>query len=226
MKKFNCRYLNEKGQWDRAAPHCEIEANSAEEAAHLFSEKHPNKNATTIRASTADGLAPGGEFVNNWELANHKWELANQRRLESLQKLHSSVERADGNLAELSCSELDALVENLKDFPDMDETVSAEERAVREELYKVAFLNRNLQAGLQSKEAGLQTKEAELQTKIQRELLAQLKSALKGQPAAGAAGSGKSNLAAAAALGGMVALQKLNQIEENTGDVSEGLGFD
>ena len=43
----------------------------------------------------------------------------------------------------------------------------------------------------------------------------------------GATGPAGSNLAQnAALLGGAAALQKLNQIEENTGDVSEGLGFD
>ena len=40
-------------------------------------------------------------------------------------------------------------------------------------------------------------------------------------------GAGKSRLATNAAMvgGAALALQKLNQIEENTGDVSEGLGF-
>ena len=61
------------------------------------------------------------------------------------------------------------------------------------------------------------------QAALQAELLSQIAS---GQPTAGAADPGKSNLAAAAALGGMAALQKLNQIEENTEEVSEGFGFD
>ena len=48
-----------------------------------------------------------------------------------------------------------------------------------------------------------------------------------GQSTTGAAGPATSNLAQnAALLGGAAALHKLNQIEENTGDVSEGLGFD
>ena len=245
MKKFKCNYRDETGCYAR--PEKKISAESVEEAARIFAEEHPSEypeievsgglRLTVIsnkeqaeqlrikREKTAQKLR-----LEEEDKEKRKRELAQRAqkrqeaalvatRLESLQKLHSSVKRADGNLAELSCSELDALVENLKDFPDMDETVSAEERAVREELYKVAFFNRHLQAGLH-------TKEAKLQTEIQRQLLAQLKSALTRQQTAGAAGSGTSKIAAAAALGGLAALQKLNQIEDNTGDVSEGLRFD
>ena len=138
-------------------------------------------------------------------------------RINSLQKLHSSVESADGNLAGLPYLELSALVENLRDFPVMRDKISPEECAVREELYKVAFFDRNLQAELQKEQAELQV-----------ELLRDLKSALTGlQSGKSGSGPGKSNLARnVAMMGGLAALQKLNQIEENTGDVSEGLGFD
>ena len=141
-------------------------------------------------------------------------------RVKSLRELHASIENVGGTLAELSCAELDTLIENLRYFPIMRDHLDPEERATREALYKVAFLDKNLQAGLQ-------TKQVELQTEIQRELLRELKSALTGQPTASVAGPGQSNLARnAAMIGGIAALHKLNQIEENTGDVSEGLGFD
>jgi hypothetical protein len=144
-------------------------------------------------------------------------EAAIAARVESLQKLHSSVESADGNLAGLSYIELSALVENLRDFPVMRDKISTEECVIREELYKVAFFDRNLQAALQ-------TEQAELQVGLLRDL----KSAFTGlQSGKSGSGAGKSNLARNAAMvGGLAALQKLTQIEENTGDVSEGFGFD
>ncbi|MBL50085.1 MAG: hypothetical protein CMP28_14220 [Roseibacillus sp.] len=92
------------------------------------------------------------------------------------------------------------------EFPAVCEDLDPEERAIGEELYKLAFFDRSLQTGLQTI------------------ILNQIAS---GQPTTGAAGPGGSNLARnAAMLGGLAALQKLNQIEENTGDASEGLGFD
>ena len=99
------------------------------------------------------------------------------------------------------------------EFPKIRDEVDPEERAVREKLYKAAFFDRDLQAGFMARQAELQTS-----------LLNQIASC---QPTAGATGSGGSNLARNAAMvGGLAALQKLNQIEENTGDVSEALGFD
>ena len=241
MKKFTCHYLDEDGQWDDEFPHTKIEAASVEEAARIFAEQHP-RNHPSIAVSSSWG-AP--RLVDNpvreerereqqrREREQQRRERKQQRRakeaeerqcLETLQKLHSSVESADGNLAGLPYLELSALVENLKDFPSMRDKISTEECAVREELYKVAFFDRNLQAALQTEQAGLQTEQAELQV----ELLRDLKSAFSGlQSGKSGSGAGKSNLARnAAMLGGVAALQKLNQIEENTGDVSEGLGFD
>ena len=223
MKKFTCHYLDEDGQWDDEFPNTKIEAASVEEAARIFAEQHP-RNHPSIAVSSSWG-AP--RLVDNpvreerereqqrREREQQRRERKQQRRakeaeerqcLETLQKLHSSVESADGNLAGLPYLELSALVENLKDFPSMRDKISTEECAVREELYKVAFFDRNLQAGLQTS------------------LLNQI---VSGQPTAGAAGPGQSNLARNAAMvGGLAALQKLTQIEENTEDVSEGLGFD
>ena len=109
--------------------------------------------------------------------------------------------------------DLNALVENMWDFPEIRDELSPEECALREKLFMIASFDKSLQALLQTQEAKLQTS-----------LLNQIAS---GQPTAGAAGSGKSNLARnVGMMGGIAALQKLNQIEENTGDVSEGLGFD
>ena len=44
MKKFTCRYMNERGGWDRHAPHGDIEAENAEEAVHIFAEQYPSEN--------------------------------------------------------------------------------------------------------------------------------------------------------------------------------------
>ena len=79
-----------------------------------------------------------------------------------------------------------------------------------------------MRKGLQTEQAGLQTKQAELQVGLLRDL----KSAFTGlQSGKSGSGAGKSNLARnVGMMGGIAALQKLTQIEENTGDVSEGLG--
>ena len=220
MKKFICNYLDENGQWDREAPKDEIEAENAEEAAHIFAEQYPSENPE-IEISWGLGrweIADNRERAQQLRLEKKEAIKAKERQcLESLQKLHSSVESADGNLAGLSYIELSALVENLRDFPVMRDKISPEECAVREELYKVAFFDRNLQAELQKEQAELQV-----------ELLRDLKSALTGlQSGKSGSGPGKSNLARnVAMMGGLAALQKLTQIEENTGDVSEGFGFD
>ena len=208
-----------------------IEAASAKEAARIFAENYPSQNPA-IKISWGLGRS---EIVDNRERVQQRRleeeerrakdakrqrrakEAEERQRLESLQKLHSSVESADGNLAGLTYIELSALVENLKEFPSVRDKISPEECAVREELYKMAFFDRNLQAGLQTKQAELQV-----------ELLRDLKSAFSGlQSGKSGSGAGKSNLARNAAMvGGLAALQKLNQIEENTEDISEGFGFD
>ncbi len=81
-----------------------------------------------------------------------------------------------------------------------------------------------MRKGLQTEQAGLQTKQAELQVGLLRDL----KSAFTGlQSGKSGSGAGKSNLARnVGMMGGIAALQKLTQIEENTEDVSEGFGFD
>ncbi len=134
-------------------------------------------------------------------------ELQRLQVRQRLENLHEHLKTAGGeNLTDLPFEDVNALIENMRDFPGIRDELSPEDYAVREKLYRIALTDRNLQAGLQAA------------------LLSQLAS---GQPTASAAGSGQSNLARnAAMLGGVAALQKLNQIEENTEDVSEGFGFD
>ncbi len=205
MKKFTCRYLDEKGQWDREAPYCEIEADSAEEAARIFAEKYPSENP---KIQILWGFLSDNIVVDNDNPVRREREAALvAARIESLETLATKVENTNGNLADLSYADLTALIENMRDFPEIRDELSPEECVVREKLYMIAFFDRDLQAGLQTS------------------LLNQIAS---GQPTAGVASSGQSNLTRNAAMlaGGAVALQKLTQIEENTGDVSEGLGFD
>ena len=137
-------------------------------------------------------------------------------RLELLQKLLTSVETNEGNLSGLSYVEINALVENMQEFPGLAESLNPKEYAVREKLYKVAFFDRNLQAGSQAQE---QAKEAAVQT----ELLNKLNIAVGNKPSSGAA-KGSNAAKNAAMLGGAAALMKLNQISEDTSEISEGFG--
>ena len=204
MKTFECCYSSAE-ESHIADSHSEIEAENPEGAAAIFAELFPERHP-----KIAVGNSYGGhQYLPNPNCIRTEEELA-MERINSLQKLHSSVESADGNLAGLSYIELSALIENLKDFPVMRDKIGPEECAVREELYKVAFFDRNLQ------------------TELQVELLRDLKSAFTDlQSGKSGSGAGKSNLARNAAMvGGLAALQKLHQIEENTADVSEGFGVD
>ena len=254
MQEFTCSYRTGNGRKSGSQPKEKIKAESAERAAIIYAERYPSDNprieVTWGQGAIREVTVPLAEVRRKVAAADAA------ARVVSLQKLHSSVESVNGNLAGLSYIELSALVENLKDFPSMRDKISPEECAVREELYKMAFFDRKLQAGLQTEQAELQTKQAELQTKqaelqtelqtklqakqarhtelqtkqaaLQVELLRDLKSAFTDlQSGKSGSGAGKSNLARnAAALGGLAALQKLNQIEENTEDISEGFGFD
>ena len=229
MKKFTCTYLKVGGGPDYDTCQ-EIAASSAEEAAQIYAQRHPSKDP---RIDVSWGVLGGQIIVNPTARAQEEEARAQEveertqeeearaqeeafriaARVESLKELESKVENTNGNLGDLSYDDLSALIENLRDFRDIREELGAEECAVRERLYMKASFDSNLQAFLQTEQAGLQTS-----------LLNQIAS---GQPTAGAASSGQSNLARNAAMvGGLAALQKLNQIEENTGDVSEGFGFD
>ena len=227
-KNFSCKYLKENGLPVGSSMR-RILAEDTEDAARIFAENFPKpypricvKGGLGLKehlfdhregmkkARAAQEQRKAQELSRKEKKKRDKQEAAQRQRLESLQKLHSSVESADGNLAGLSYIELSALIENLKDFPVMRDKIGPEECAVREELYKVAFFDRNLQ------------------TELQVELLRDLKSAFTDlQSGKSGSGAGQSNLARNAAMvGGLAALQKLNQIEENTADVSEGFGFD
>ena len=213
MKKFTCRYLKD-GAPDSKAPNEKIEADSAEEAARLYSERYPSDNLWIL---VYWGIAGTKTVVNHLTITQRREQeqesLLARQRLESVYQSIQTLESADGTLKDLSYDDLNALVENLRDFPEIRDELSPEECALREKLFMIASFDKSLQALLQTQEAKLQTS-----------LLNQIAS---GQPTAGAAGSGKSNLARnVGMMGGIAALQKLNQIEENTGDVSEGLGFD
>ena len=222
MKKFTCTYLKVGGGPDYDTCQ-EIAASSAEEAAQIYAQRHLSKHP---RIDVSWGVLGNQVIVNPTARAQEEEARAQEEearvqeeasriaaRVESLKELESKVENTNGNLGDLSYDDLSALIENLRDFRDIREELGAEECAVRERLYMKASFDSNLQAFLQTEQAGLQTS-----------LLNQIAS---GQSTAGAAGPGQSNLARnAAMLGGVAALQKLNQIEENTGDVSEGLGFD
>ena len=222
MKKFTCTYLKVGGGPDYDTCQ-EIAASSAEEAAQIYAQRHLSKHP---RIDVSWGVLGNQVIVNPTARAQEEEARAQEEearvqeeasriaaRVESLKELESKVENTNGNLGDLSYDDLSALIENLRDFRDIREELGAEECAVRERLYMKSSFDSNLQAFLQTEQAGLQTS-----------LLNQIAS---GQSTAGAAGPGQSNLARnAAMLGGVAALQKLNQIEENTGDVSEGLGFD
>ncbi len=159
MKKFTCNYLKEDGCWDDEFLNTKIEAPSAEEAARIFAEKYPSENP---KIRIIFGLA-GSQMaeVDNRERAqqlrlekeeNRAQEEASRiaARVESLKELVSKVENTNGNLGDLSYDDLGSLVENMRDFPGIRDELSPEECTVREKLYKMAFFDRNLQAGLQA----------------------------------------------------------------------------
>jgi hypothetical protein len=107
-------------------------------------------------------------------------------------------------LLEVSCLDEDFREELgfMWEFPAIREDLNAEARATGEELYMMALFDRALQAGLQTI------------------ILNQIAT---GQTTKNTTVTGKSTLARnAAMLGGMAALQKLDDIEENTEEVSEG----
>ncbi len=157
MKKFTCHYLDENGQWDDEFLNTKIETTSAEEAARIFAEQYPSEN---LRIGVSWGLA-GHKILSNRERAQQlRLEEEDKRaqeeasriadRVESLKELVSKVENTNGNLEDLSYADLTALIENMWDFPEIRDELSPEECVVREKLYKMAFFDRNLQAGLQA----------------------------------------------------------------------------
>ena len=128
-----------------------IVAPSAEAAAKLYAEKNPS-NLPRIKVTW--GLT-GTRHVDNSFTITQKTEdererLLARQRMESIFQSIQTLESADGTLRDLPYDDLNALVENLRDFPEIRDELSPEECAVREKLYKMAFFDRNLQAGLQA----------------------------------------------------------------------------
>ena len=237
-KKFSCKYLRKDGTTVGNSIR-QVLAEDPEDAAKIFAAKYPkpypsinvsggvlSKNHSfdhregmmkALEKKDAAQKQREAQKLSKKEAKRAKEEAIEQQRLESLERLEVSIKSADGDLSRLSYDNLVVLIGNLRDFPRVRNKLSAQECAVREELYKVAFFDSNLQIGVQAHQSVLQVK-----------LLRDLKSILTGkQPGKSGKRGGKSNLAQnAALLGGAAALHKLNQIEENTGDVSEGFGFD
>ena len=146
-------------------------------------------------------------------------ERADAARLVLLQHLNATVEDNEGDLSRLSYLEINELVENMQEFSGLAESLNPEEYAVREKLYRAAFFDQKLQAGLLAQQATLQT-----------ELLHKLNAGVGNQPS-GSASQGSNESAKVALLAGGLAMHKLNQISqdvneisEDTSDLSEGLG--
>ena len=148
MKKFSCRYTDAKGFYVGESPSDTIEAASAEEAALTYAEQHPSDHPNILIHWGLMGKLAGYNPLTITRRRELERLQVMQQRLESLYENLKTVE--DGNLRGLSYDDLNALVENLRDFPEIRDELSPEECAVRERLYKMAFFDRNLQAGLQA----------------------------------------------------------------------------
>ncbi len=229
MTEYTCNYSTERGRVDDSSKFITTEVGPVD-AAHTYAKKFPSDYKTiqvwkgTELLGTYPNIYPGdGKWIETVPADRLK---AVQNRLELLQKLYTSVEDNEGDLSRLSYLEINALVENMQDFPGLAESLNPEEYAVREKLYKVAFFDRNLQAGLQAQYAEEQAKEATVQT----ELLNKLNIAVGNKPS-GSAAKGSNVAKNAAMLGGAAALMKLNkisqdvnEISEDASDISEGFG--
>ena len=206
MKVFKCIYRGPDGFPVKGSPSEKVEAETFEEAARTFASKYPTDHPTI---SIQWGVLGSEVLKNPRPLSQMQEEMGKQEHRKRLLRLYEKTSAMTGtgsSLVDLSYDDINDLIEHMWDFPGIREELDSEERAIGESLYKMAFFDRNLQAGLQTM------------------ILNQIAS---GQSTTGAAGPATSNLAQnAALLGGAAALQKLNQIEENTGDVSEWFGFD
>ncbi len=204
MKKFTCTYIEKNGDFVSDTQE-QVEATDKESAALFFAQNYPSDFP---KISVVWGLV-GGALIQNPATLTQQEDARKEAQIKRLGHLYQQTGLSAGtkkSLVDLSYEDLCGLIEHMWEFLDFREELEPEERAIGDELYKTAFFDRDLQAGLQNM------------------ILNQIAS---GQPTAGAVGPGGSNLARNAAMvGGLAALHKLNQIEENTGDVSEGLGFD
>ena len=176
-------------------------------AGELYSRNFTREECEEIFSRTATGKKLLGRKKSFSEFKQEE----ETRKLEGLEELLTKVKKADANLANLSYDELQVLIDNFQTYPSVKRELHRSECLVREALYKVALFDRNLQAGLQTQEARRQTAHAKLQNALLKKI------AYGGSDVGSSEGS---------TLARNAALQKLIKIEENTGDVSEGLGFD
>ena len=122
MRKYNCSYLTGSGDSLEESLQSVV-AVTPEAAAALYSKRYPEEYPG-ILVEWGSGESQivsnilGAERAEARLQEKAKEMEASQLRIEPLKKLQAKVQDVEGNLAELSCSELDALVENLKDFPD------------------------------------------------------------------------------------------------------------
>ncbi|MDA8960431.1 hypothetical protein N9965_01445 [bacterium] len=205
MPKFYCAYADKDDEPVAELPPKDITATDKESAASLYAQKFPSEHP---RILLSWGLF-GAEFVDNPSIRIRQEEGEIKKIVEKANYLHQQkTVLVDGKrrLGDLTYEEFQWLVEFMWKFPAIREDLNAEARATGEELYMMTLFDRALQAGLQTI------------------ILNQIAT---GQTTTGSTVTGKSTLARnAAMLGGMAALQKLDDIEENTEEVSEGLGFD
>ena len=204
-----------------------IKAENPADAAHAYTVSFPSKHPMVevcAKPPFQEGYTRLGIFLlktlkerqQKKKVLQQKEKERQQKNVELFQRLHASVEANEGDLSGLSYPEINALVENMQEFPGLAESLTPEEYAVREKLHKAAFFDRNLQAGLQAQYAKQQAKEAALQT----ELLNKLNIAVGNKASSGAA-RGSNAATKAAMLGGAAALMKLNQISEDVNEISE-----
>ena len=207
MPKFSCRYADKDDKLQYKGIEKGIVATDKESAASLFAQKYPSEHP---RIFLTWGWG-GAEFVDNpgIRIRQEEEEERNRKIVAKANYLHQQkTVLVDGKrrFGDLTYEEFQWLVEFMWEFPAIREDLNAEARATGEELYMMALFDRALQAGLQTI------------------ILNQIAT---GQTTKGTTVTGKSTLARnAAMLGGMAALQKLDDIEENTEEVSEGFGFD
>jgi hypothetical protein len=257
MQKYQCSYVDSKGRLMSYKE--EIQADDPARAARLYSEKqlsvHPRIMVESLNPDYPPAYFPNERYEQAEKVRLEAQRLTEKERLEaqrlkaqsllmekekkeaarlsSFQKLYSEVEENDGNLAKLSYQKITMLVENMKAFPGLAKTLNPREYDVREKLYKAAFFDRNLQAGLQAQYAASQAKHAEEQAKqasVQTDLLNKLNVAVGNQPSGGSQVSAAANNTALIGAATYLKLnqmsQDVNEISEDTADISEGFGFD
>ena len=149
MKTFKCCYETEDGRVVDKNAYIKIEAESHEQAALIYQQEYPSLNP---RIMVLKGLTTPLYFDNITLDKKQKEEEKRvyDARINSLRELAAAVENTDGNLADLSYENLAALIENMRDFRDARDGLSAEECVLRERLYMKASFDSDLQTLLQT----------------------------------------------------------------------------